>query len=335
MPDLAFLVFENEKDCKKVRSKPGLLFKSGFLKSRIGTALLYLFNKKKLFNGISSFNIEPGIDVLIISLPFSIKTLFSLNIKYVERYVSRICSARGCEKCFVPAAAKKTGGFEQYSMNENSRHIVFKALLVPMLDVIYSNRGFSIDSLDTAIVSGENAVDLSTVVKQMEPFMKYMNVAASDKQAVEDALADICAESGISIFVSSDFKGILRNSELIINLGKMSELLKYRIKPKTLVLNFDESESLSIRGEFIVITGVVYSFPLNQYNIFGEDIQQSFSKSELSEILMIVKAGLLNGGSYNDATVGEVLKVFKNSGCKLTGFNGRRGVLRVENIIKM
>ena len=332
MPDIAFVIFEEEK--AKGKSRQGLLTKSGFFKLHIGTALLRIFNKKKYQNGINIFEIEPGTDILVIRLPFPPSMLTYLNRQYIERYISKLCSENGCKKCFVPYAVMKLGGFEQYTVDTNSRSVIFKALLMPILDEIYSKSGIRLDNLDTAFVNGEDTAELLTMVKQMEPFMRYINVAASDKGLVEGKLSDICADSGISIFVSSDFKSILRNADLVINLGTVSAISKYRIKPRSLVIDFFGEESPTLRGEFTLIKGMEYSFPMNQYNALGEDIKRSFSKAELTEILMSFKAGLLNEGSYNDTTAALVLKVFKNSCCNITGFKGRRGVLRVENVLK-
>lgn len=332
MPDIAIVIFEEEKAKRKGRQS--LLTKSGFFKLYIGAALFYIFKKKKFRRGISDFEIEPGIDVLVIKLPFPPSMLSSLNRQYIKQYISMLCSRKGCKKCFVPSSIMKLGGFEKYAIDANSRQLVFKALLIPILDEIYSKSGIRLDNLDAAFINGENPIELVTMVKQMEPYMKYINVAASDKGSVESELSDICADSGMSIFVSNDFKSILRNADLIINLGKAAATPKYRIKPRSLVIDFFGAESTALRGEFTIIKGIEYSFPMNQYDVFGEDIKRSFSKSELSEILMLIKTGLSNGANYNETTAEFVLQVFESNCCKIIGFKGRRGVLRVENVLK-
>lgn len=329
MPDIAFVVFEEEKE----KGRQSLMARSGLFKARTGTELYHIFNKKKFKSGVHIFKIEPGTDILLIKLPFPPSLLFTFNIRYFENYISQICSENGCMKCYVPAAIRRLGGFEAYAADEHSRSVIYKALLVPMLDKIYSNNGLRLDNLDTALIYGGDAAELLTMVSQLEPFMKYINVAASDKETVESELSDICADSGISIFVSSNFKSILKNAELVINLGKAAAISKYRIKPRSLVINFFNDENQKLQGEFTAIKGIEYTFPGNQYAVLGEDIQRSFSRAELTDILMVFKAGLLNGGSYNDTTVTGVLRVFENSRCSITGFNGRRGMLRLENVL--
>lgn len=330
MSGLAFVVFEEEKD----KGSLGLMAKSGLFKTRIGTALFHIFNKSKFRNGINAFEIEPDTGILLIKLPFSLSMLSVFNIQYIERYISRISSARGGWKCFVPAAARRLGGFKQYSTDTASRSIVFKALLIPILEEIYLKCGLRLDNLDTVFVNGENTVELITMVRQLEPFVRYVNIASRDKETVESELSDICIDSGISIFVSSDFKSILRNAELVINLGKVAVISKYRIRPRSLVINFFNGSSPALQGEYTLIAGVEYTFPESRYDLLGEDIKKNFSREELTEILMALKAGLLNGGNYNATTADMILSIFKNSCCTITGFNGRRGVLRVENVLK-
>ncbi len=327
MPELAFVIFDEEQ-----RGRLGLIAKSGLFKTYIGTFLFHRFKWKKFKNGIHVFKIEVDTNILLIKLPFQLAMLSILNRKYLERYISRVYSAAGCKKCFVPSDARKLGGFEQYSTDANSRSVVFKALLLPILNEIYLKSGLRLDNLDMAFVNGENSAELLTMVKQLEPYVKYITVASSEKEAVEDVLSDICADSGICIFVGSDIKNILRNAELIINLGKAAEISRYRIRPSSLVVNYSCESNTVLKGEYTAIMGVEYTFQRGMYDMLGEDIQRSFSREELTEILMAFKTGLLYGGSYNDATATLILDIYINCRCSITGFNGRRGVLRVENV---
>ena len=327
MPDIAFVVFN--RDIRKGKLK--FISKIGFLRFYIGTALFHRLSKKKLKRGIQIIEIEPGLKLLLIKYPFPLSLLSVLNKPYVEHYISQLYAGYGCLKCFVPVEARKLSGFEAYAPDNYSRAIIFRALLVPILNEIYSGKGYRLDNLDTAFVYGGNVTELITMVSELEPFVRYINVAAADKETVESGLSDICSESGISIFVSSDFKSILRNADLVINLGKGADISKYRIKSKALVINFSFEDEQRLQGEFNLITGVEFTFPPNQYDVLGEDIQRSFSITELTEILMAAKAGFLEGARYNNSTVDRVLKTYKNSCCSITGFHGRRGILRVED----
>lgn len=330
MPELAFVVFEEERQ----KGRLSLAARYGLFRTTIGAALFHLFNKKKFRSGIIVIEIEVGIEILLIKLPFPLSMLSALNKQYFERHISRVYSAMGCRKCFVPVAARRLGWLGQYSADTNSRSVIFKALLLPILDEIYTKSCLRLDNLDIAFVSGENADELLTMVKQLEPHVRYINVASSDKEYLGCELADICADSGISIFTGSDFKNILRNADIIINLGKTDAISKYRIRSRSLVINFFNRSSPILHGEFTVIMGVEYTFPESRYDIFGEDIQRSFTRAELTDIWMASKAGLLNGGSYNETKADLILSIFENNCCRITGFSGRRGVLRVGNVLK-
>jgi len=260
--------------------------------------------------------------------------LSSYNRQYIERYILKAYTARECLRYFVPAASEGLGNQEQCSVDKSIRTIIFKALLLPVLEEIYSKSGIRLDNLDTVFVNGENTVELKTMVKQLEPFVRYVNIAASDKVVVEGELSDICMDSGITIIVSSDFKSILRNADLIINLGEIEAISKSRIKPESMVIHFSSRPSIAVQGEYTFISGVEYTFPGSQYNMFGEDINRNYSKSELTEIIIAFKAGLLNGGSYNEATAAKILGIFKKNCCKITGLHGRRGILKLENVVK-
>lgn len=330
MPELAFVVFEE----KRHKGGLSLVASSGLFKTYIGAALFHILNKKIFRSGINVIEIEAGTEIVLIKLPFTLSMLSAFNKQYFERHILRVYSAMGCRKCFAPAAARRLGWLERYSEDTNNRSVIFKAFLLPILDEIYLKSGLRLDNLDIAFVGGENADELLTMVKQLEPYVKYINVVSSEKGPLESELSNICTDSGISIFVSSDFKSILRNADIIINLGKTEAISKYRIRSRSLVINFFNGSSSILNGEFTVIMGVEYTFTDSWYDVFGEDIKRSFSRAELANIWMVFKAGLLDGGSYNDAKAALILRIFENYCCRITVFSGRRGMLRVGNVLK-
>ena len=173
--------------------------------------------------------------------------------------------------------------------------------------------------------------------------MKYINIASADKMKVETQISDICADSGLSVFVSSDFRGILRNADLIINLAEGNEFSKYKIKSGSLMINLSNSDNKTMQGEYSVINGLKYSFQDNQYSEFGNEILRGFSKSELSELLMGFKAGLvkeagndygINNDEYFDEIKETILEVFKSCKCTISGFIGRRGFLKIKSVLQ-
>ncbi len=325
MPDIALVIFEPD------HGKTGLFAKCGFLKLYVGTALYRIFHRKQFTSSVQAYHGEIDMDILHIKLPFSVSLLPMLNVRYLEHYITRMTEAASCVKCFVPAGVNT---FERFgdSIDDNSRALVFKALLIPMLHEIYTKSGIRLSDLEIAFESGSDTAELSAMVRQIEPCVKSVHVAASDKENVEDALSDICEDTGLSIFVSSDFKGIFRNAEVIVNLGDPEIVSKYRVKPACVVIDFSHKPGSRHQGEFTAILGVEYSFPVSFYHTFAEEVKNNYSRTKLTEIFMAYKAGLFIKERYYDSTVNEILKVFKDYRCCITGFIGRRGILAAEQL---
>lgn len=332
MPRLAFVVFEE----KKGTDIHGLATRSGILKTYAGSFLFYLFKRNKFRDGILELELDAQTDtqIVIIRLPFSASCLPSFNRQFIERYILKIYTEKDCRRCYVPASCRSPGCFDWCTEDKGNYSVVFKSLLIPVLEEIYLKNGLRLDNRDTVLINGENTTELKTMVRQLEPYVRYLNIASADKEAVEAGLADICMESGVSVIVGSNLKSMLRNADLIINLGEISAISENRIRPESVVIHFTGLQNTVVRGESTFISGVDYAFPASFYEAFGEDIIKNYCKRELTQILIECKAGLLNGGIYNEATAAAILGVFKSNSCKITGFRGRRGILKVENILK-
>lgn len=332
MPGLAFIVFEE----KRREGIHGLAASSGILRTYVGSLLLHLFKRRKFRDGVLEFHLDMRTDIriLLIRLPFPASRLLSHNSRYIERYILKLCTKMNCCRCYVPAVFRNRDCFCRFTEDKSNYSVVFKSLLIPMLDEIYLKNGLKLRNLDTVLVSGEKTTELKTMVRQLEPFVRYLNIVSSDKEAVEAELADICAESGMSVIVGNDLKSMLRNADLIINTGEMSTISKVRIRHEAVVINFSKLQDTVVHGEFTYISGVDFVFPAGSYKTFGEEITKNYSKQELAQILLEADAGILNGGIYDDATAEKIRDIFKSSGCKITGFHGRRGILKVENVQK-
>lgn len=327
MPQLAFVLFDEEN----IAGRQSLLLKFGLLKLYFGMALFRFINKKKFNSRLKIFSIQNSLEILAIGLPFRLSLLNGLNGHYLARYISQICSENGCARCFIPRAAKWKENFPEYSADTGTRLNVFKGLLIPVINRIYA-RGMRFENLDIAVISGDDPRGLKTLVEQLEPYLKYINVASSDKESVQGMLDEISSDSGMPIFTSGDFNGILRNADIVINLGSTAFTSRYRIRPHTLVINFGTSGSSVPQGEFPIINGVEFIFPEEQYTVFGKDILRNYTKAELTEILMALKTGLADKNEYSDASADKILKTFNSNGCSITGFIGRRGILRPEAV---
>lgn len=330
MPDFAFIVF----GMKPAAALTGFLAKCGFLKTRMGSALFFWLNKKNSADGIEVLKLKDGTEILKIGMPFDDSLVSSLNISYLERRVSKICREYGCVGYFAPASVRSGDAFRSSFALQKSRSVVYRSLLIPILDVIYKDSGLMLDELDMVFIPSCETDVLTLMVRQIEPFMKYVYVAAADRQRVEDQLADICEESGLSVFVSNDFTYTLGHANLIIcpGNGNGSKALQQKIRPDTIVINFSDEGKPFIRGDFCYISGVIYQFPDSEFTCFSDDIRRCFGRSELTEILMALKAGLSDTGDFSEIAVKNVLNAFYGSGCRITGFMGRRGQIGINEI---
>lgn len=332
MPELAFVVFdENSK-----KGNPGLITRSGMLRTYVGFSLFHMFRRRKFRAGILEFELDAGTgtQILLIRLPFPPSWLPFLNRQLMERYILKVCAQKDCLRCYLPEFCRSPGFLDGHAEGENTCILVFKSLLIPVLEEIYLKNGLRLDNLNTVLIHGESTNELKIMVSQLEPFVRHLNIASSSKEAVEAELADICMESGITVFVGGDLKSMLKNANLIINLGEVSVPPNIRVRQEPVVIHFSGTQNALVHGECTFISGVDFIFPAVSYEAFGEDINKNYSKQELSQILIESKAGLLNGGIYNETTAAMILGIFKSSGCKITGFHGRRGTLKVENILK-
>ena len=365
MPVFAFLVFRNENE------KAGLkaLAKAGLFKSRLGTSLFRLFNNKKFGKAAGAVKTEteipeasdhtgfrpdlhtaamyhangligPGLGAVPVELPFPRSLLPLFNLRSIGRFIEKLCVKNGWERCFISGTDMTPGELARYSADTGNRDRIFKALLLPMLDAIYTKNGIRLDDLEITIISGESVSELLTVVMRLEPYVRYINVAAADKESVESALSGFCADSGLSVFVGGDLRSILRDADLIINLDCEVNLSGRKIKSGALFINLVNADNRRLQGDYTVINGLAYNFRSDIYSRLGKEICRCFGKAELSELLMAIKAGLLAEGpvsdddgesegsdGYSPDAAGAVLKVFKNDGCAITGLVGRHGIL--------
>ncbi len=328
MPLLAFVLFDEENKASEHR----LLQKSGFLKGYFGMALFHFINRKKFNSRIKVFSIENDVEILTMELPFKLSFLNGLNRHYLTRYISRICMRNSCARCYIPKAAKWSESFPEHAEDTGTRTIVFKSLLIPVINRIYRREEARLENLEIAILCGEDLCELPTMVKQLEPYVKYIHVASSRKELVESMLEEISCDSGMPILTSGDFNSILKTADIAINMGSPTLISAYRIQRHTLVVNFDTNGSPILQGVFPTINGVEFFFPEEQYSGFGMEILRNYTKAELTEILMALKTGLTVRNEYNDISVSKVLKIFNGNGCRITGVIGRRGVLRPEDV---
>jgi hypothetical protein len=189
-------------------------------------------------------------------------------------------------------------------------------------------------SLDIVVIPGNDMEELFTTVRLLEPGISFLTVAAPNRAPFEAGLAAIADETGLSVNISADFRHVLKNAELIINFEDTSVITRYRMNPKSLIINLYGPGKSKIAGENTVINGVEYELPERIINVFGRDVLHFFGKKEIADIFICHELGLYGDFVFNELIEQSVRSLFNEKGMTITGFSGRRGVLRVENVLK-
>ena len=279
MADFGLVTFEEIKikrknESSKIKSLAlklfgniiGLLFNAGFFKGRFGTKLYFSFLKNDLKNGLSNYELFESLKVWIIKLPFTAGTLFRFNINYVMEYLERLCMEKGIQYCFMPGAVRDKIPGSIFRSRQSSGKVLLKALLVPVLEEIYSKAGKRIDNLDMVIVAGNDNEELFSAVRQLEPYISFVTIVAAEKTEIESRLSELFLDSGLSFSISSEYKNQLRHADLIINLAKPVDISRYRMSKKSLLINLYDSVESGMPGENTVLNDIVYE-------IAGTDIK--------------------------------------------------------------
>ncbi|MGE5613486.1 MAG: hypothetical protein ACM3XR_03685 [Bacillota bacterium] len=323
MPKLLLAAFNDKSTGGFIDS----IARSGILKSRVGYFLFNIFYKKWLFGRIRSVDTVSGTDILLLGLPIPLSYLRLINPICLERSILRICRENECAGYFVPMGAKKEGCFGTSTDTRGIRSIAFRSLLLPMLEKIYAGSGARLDNIDIVFAhEGDHAL-VTALIGQIEPQVKFIRVAAKDARDMEAQLSDICDETGIAVQVDSDYKKALRGADLVICTGSANGLRGCRVDANTIVIDYSDGGLAGLRGDFQHIKGIAYDFPKGLYSRLGEDVARSYEKSELTDILMMLKTGLIPGRQSGGDAMEKVSAVFKAEGCRIKGFIGRRGTI--------
>lgn len=335
MADFALVIFETDKNGKKNEGLARrVLFKTGMLKSSLCTRLFLLFKSKYVKAGIKSVVLYEDTNVWIIKLPFTAGRLPCFNSGAIKGFVGRFCTEKGAAGCFMPSGAVTDTAYDGFRIRHDAGQIIYKAHLLQILHDIYEDNGIRLGSIDTVIVAGRDRQELLQIVRRLEPRFKFLTVAASKDAGLEDELAEISEESGLTVNTCYEWKSALKNADLIINLAGAPALSKFRMKSRSFVINYNSEAGSRMQGENVVINGVEFTLPPDVTAGLDEEVLQNFSKKELAEAVAGLRIGRYDGQTLDDAFYDRVLEEFGKCGCRIAGYIGRRGAIKAENIIK-
>ena len=345
MADLGLVIFEEVKrkiEDRKSKNLAGklfkrfveLLFNAGFFKSRFGTKLYYSSRKNDFANGIFSYDLFENVKAWMIKLPFDPGTLFRLNLGFIMEYLERVCNENNIQNCLVPQPLReKTVQSGVFKDSRIPGKVLLKSLLIPVLEEIYSKAGMRIENLDLVIVSGDDQEELFTIVRLLEPYIKFVTILTANKGEIESRFSEIFSDSGLSFSISSEYKNRLKHADLIINMGKLPDIMRCRMPKKSLLINLYEPVESNIPGENTVLNDIVFDISgANVKNLMYE-LHGYYSKYELYGIIITHKLDLTSFQNFNHDAAIYIRSEFKKAGCRITGFAGRRGVISIYNVV--
>jgi len=291
----------------------------------------------ELFGSIQVIDIGNGLAVHFVTLPYSREELLKFEavrarkalIPFID-YLAR----NSISKFIFSKYLYDISAFADFKESK-SGFTVFSALMTHVIDEIYTKNGIDINSLDIVVIPGESQPGLFTVLKQLMYNAKYLAVI-SDDSWVSAKADEIFTETGLSIMVTTDFKSVLKNADLIINLGRIPDTIRgIRIKPTAVILNYGDQNSFKHFYEGILIRGITVRLPAGLQHKLGKLVCESFSSIQLAETIICLKLNLNNGmlpGSDESGMLDKIREEFIRGGYNIDGLIGRHTTLTKEEM---
>ncbi|MCR4435189.1 MAG: hypothetical protein QHH06_07595 [Clostridiales bacterium] len=320
------------------RENPELLKKDFFQK--IFSSIFHLLKKKPEPAGLTrKVEIDENLGVYVITLPYTINQLKKLKekkLKATGMLISGICVQNRAEDCFLPQQVRDICLFEGCKYNPYKGKFLYRSLLPNLLSQISHKRGMKTGDVDIAVVQGESHEELNAVLWLISPHIKYVTVVVNDKKAVETMLEQLYSETGLSVGVTEDYAAGMKDADFIINLGGLRSSPPYpKMAPSAVVLNCGERDITDLPSNNIIVNGIQVNLPSNILFQFDKGIYEYFSKQELSEILLLHRLGIRQEtpGIYGShEAMRKISEEFVKCGFKVTGFAGRHGYLKMEDM---
>jgi hypothetical protein len=280
------------------------------------------------------FDADTGFNLISLSLQYSIRDFENKGEKLFKAITSFLESHK-IDICVVPSDLSNYIPKDQDIFYCFSGEIVFKSLLVLIIKEICNRNYININDMDIAIVQGDKREELLIFARILSSYIRYLTLITNEDCCIEDEISNIYAESGLSIGVTSDIKGGIKNKNFIINLGNLKSYhldLKYDVN--TWIINYGDEEINKSICKNTIINGVEVSLPKNiNSKIVGiENINKSYSKLQIIEAYLYLKLNKGNTPWFNVDSINiyeSIAEEFKKEGFKIIGFKGRHGMVCV------
>lgn len=292
--------------------------------------------KKEIIEAIKVIELYENFTLHLIGLPFSIKDLEMLNKHKIERHISEICMDRNIDNCIIPSDVYNSSEMIKHTENPYSGRFLFKSLLTKILEEIYSNRGIRIGELDILIIKGEDDTELYSIIRQISPLVKYLNIYSDNKDVYQNQIDDIFGDFGLSIGITEELNSSAKNADIIINLrSSFDNIKKIRSKPNSVIINYGLKEASKFFENGNLINGIEVGLPKKTFGWIDENIRSYFTDTQIAEIILCHKTGLQGKavlGTIDERTAAILLKEFISGSFRISGFTGRYGTIKTGDV---
>lgn len=294
------------------------------------------YKKPKVEECIRKIELYEGVTCSLLELPYSLEELADVNVKKITGLISAFFMNYAVTSCLLPRKILDTCKIELPEAMIFKGGFLFKSLLVNIIDEIYEKRGIKIENLDIAIVQGKEEVELLSVIRILSPSVKYINILVKDRECIRAEIDRVFDDCGLSIGVTCDCKSAIKGADLVINLGNLKSFASsIRVNAKPVVINYGGPDHSDVLSNGTFINGITVKLPDKIASRFADEVFDYYSGLELAEL--IIAHRLFGGGADLTKTdrlktMEEIGKEFTNEGYLISGFVGRRNIMKIRDI---
>jgi len=306
------------------------------------------FKKRDVGEWVEKIQLYDDLCVYLVKPPYGIDELSGRNSGKMKELVLEICAKYGIENCALPSRpyeeARRT---EEVSRGFYRGGLLYRSLLNNMLEKICAANGMSLFNLDIAVIPGKKAYELYNAVKQLSGNVKYVTAVADEenRNQVEAEIDRIYDEYGLAVGLTTESGSGLNGAHIIINFKEYADSaagspgLSLKKSARAKVVNYGGPGAAKAFGGNIVINGVEVALPRKILAGLGNDILVNYGTCEIAEMILLSRLNIVGAGDgdgdmglFGSGKIENLAYAFLEHGFKISGFTGRHGILRKEDL---
>jgi hypothetical protein len=284
---------------------------------------------------INEIALLENVNACILKIPYTIDKI-GVKTSRIAQFGEMLKSKYSNITCITPKKFSGIIPFEGCISNVFTGKVLFKSLLIQIIDEIYTKKNIEISALDITIIHGESYQELYAVLYQLAPYVKFITIITEDRERVEEDVDKIYYDTGLSVRVTNEYRSGMKSADLIINFADDKEFVfNTRINPRALIINYGSINFNKLLSGNIIINGIEVGMPSTIYSKFDKEIFEYYNRVELAEIILSHKtflSGKLIEGLFDFDLSCTLSEEFKKTGFHITGFAGRRNMFKVGDI---